>query len=157
MVKKIIIGLFVAVVIMGCASKPPAQPMARAVWTETAALNSAKEWADATSKPDAAALEKILAMEYIHVHATGLVENKQQFIDALKTGARKYDPIILEETNVRIFGATAIVNARFNLKAVSGDRTIEGVNRITLVFVYSSHGVQAVSFQATPIPAAAGK
>ncbi len=155
--KKIILGLFVAVVIMGCASKPPAQPMERAVWTEAAALNSAKEWADAASKPDVAALEKILAMEYIHIHATGLVENKQQFIDALNTGARKYDPIILEETKARIFGSTAIVNARFNLKAISGGRTIEGVNRITLVLVYTSQGFQAVSFQATPIPAAAGK
>jgi hypothetical protein len=156
MVRNFIIGLFMAGVIMGCASKP-VQPMDHAVWTEAAALNAAKQWADATSKPDVVALEKILALDYVHIDAAGLVENRLQFLDALRTGARKYDPIILEETKVRIYGMTAIVNARSNLKVISGGKTIEGVNRITLVLVYASQGPQAVSFQATPIPAAAGQ
>jgi hypothetical protein len=156
MVKNIIIGLFIAGVIVGCASKP-VQPVDRAVWTEAAALNSAKQWADAAVKPDVLALEKILADDYLHIHPTGLMENKQQFIDALKTGARKYDPIMLEETRVRIYGATAIVNARINLKMISGSWTIEGVERITLVLVFTPLGFQAASFQATSIPAAAGK
>ncbi len=156
MMKNVLIGLLMACVIMGCASKP-VQPAERAVWTEAAVLNSAKQWADAASKPDVISLEKILAADYVHIHATALVENKQQFIDALRTGRRKYSPIVLEDTKVRIYGATAIVNARFNLTATSGDRTIEGVNRITLVLVYSPQGFQVASFQATPIPAAAGK
>jgi hypothetical protein len=156
MVKNIIIGLFIAGVIVGCASKP-VQPVDRAVWTEAAALNSAKQWADAAVKPDVLALEKILADNYLHIHATGLVENKQQFIDALRTGTRKYDPIMLEETKVRIYGATAIVNAKINLKMISGSWTIEGVERITLVLVFTPLGFQVASFQATPIPAAVGK
>lgn len=156
MVKKIIVSLLMACVVIGCASKP-VQPTEHAVWTEAAAMNSAKQWADASGKPDVIELEKILADDYVHIHATALVENKRQFIDALKTGARRYDPIILEETKVRIYRATAIVNARFNLKAFSGGRTIEGVNRITLVLVYRPQGFQVASFQATPIPAAAGK
>jgi ketosteroid isomerase-like protein len=155
MAKKIIISLLMASVIMGCASKS-IQPTEHAVWTEAAAMNTAKRWADATSKPDVIELEKILTEDYVHIHATALVENRQQFIDALKAGTRKYDPIILEDAKVRIHGATAIVTARFNLKEISGGRTIEGVNRITLVLVYttSSH---VASFQATPIPAAAGQ
>jgi len=156
MVKHIIIGLFVAGVIMDCASKP-VQPVDRSVWTEAAALNSAKEWAVATSKPDVVVLEKILAAEYIHIDSASLVENKQQFIDALRIGARKYSPIILEETKVFIYGATAIVNARFNLMAISDGRAIEGVNRITLVLVYTPQGFYVASSQVTPIPAAAGK
>jgi hypothetical protein len=156
MVKNIIIGLFIAGVIVGCASKP-VQPVDRAVWTEAAALNSAKQWADAAVKPDVPALEKILADNYLHIHATGLVEDKQQFIDALKTGTRKYDLVMLEETKVRIYGATAIVNAKINLKMISGSWTIEGVERIALVLVFTPLGFQAASFQATPIPAAVGK
>jgi ketosteroid isomerase-like protein len=155
MVKKIIVSLLMACVVIGCASKP-VQPTEHAVWTEAAAMNSAKQWADAAGKPDVIELEKILTEDYVHIHATALVENKQQFIDALKTGTRKYDPIILEDAKVRIHGATAIVTARFNLKAISGGRTIEGANRITLVLVYTT-GSHVASFQATPIPAAAGQ
>jgi len=157
MARNFTIGLFMAAVIMGCASKPAPPPVEHAVWTEAAALNSARQWADAISKPDVVTLEKILAPDYVHIHATGLVENKLQFIDALRTGTRQYDPIVLEETKVRIHGMTAIVNARFNLKAISSGRTIEGVTRVTLVLVYASQGFQAVSFQATPVPAAAEK
>ena len=154
--RNFMIGIFLAAVIVGCASAPVQQPPAFA-WTEPAALIAAKQWADAAGKPDVVELEKILAEDYVHIHATALVENKRQFIDALKTGTRKYDPIVLEETKVRIYGTTAIVNARFRLKAFSGGRTIEGVNRITLVIVQSSRDFQVASFQATPIPPAAGK
>ena len=156
MATKIIISLLAACVIMGCASKPEQKQTGHAVWTEAAAMNTAIQWAAATSKPDVIELEKILTEDYVHIHATALVENKRQFIDALKTGTRKYDPIILEETKVRISGATALVNGRFNLKAITGGRTIEGVNRFTLVLEYTGQGSRVASFQATAIPAAAG-
>ena len=152
MATKIILSLLAACVIMGCASKPEQKQTGHAVWTEAAAMNTAKQWADATSKPDVIELEKILTEDYVHIHATALVENKQQFIDALKTGARKYDPIILEETKVRILGSTALVNGRFNLKAISGGRTIEGVNRFTLVLEYTGQGSRLPPSRPQPSP-----
>lgn len=125
---------------------------AAAALTPQAALDAARQWADAVVKADAAGLEILLADDYVHTHATALVEDKRQFIDALKSGSRKYDPIVLEEAGARIYGNTALVGARFKLKAFTQGRTIEGVNRITLVFVSTSDGLRAVSFQATPIP-----
>lgn len=123
-----------------------------AALTQQAALDAARQWADAVGKADAAGLETLLADDYVHVHATALVEDKRRFIDALKSGTRKYDPIVLEETGARTHGDTALVGARFKLRAFTQGRTIEGVNRVTLVFVSTPGGIKAVSFQATPIP-----
>jgi hypothetical protein len=88
----------------------------------------------------------------MHVHATALVESKAKFIEALQTGARKYDPIKIEDSNVREFGDAAVISGKFVLKATTRDRVIEGVNRFLLLVVRTPNGLQVASFQATAIP-----
>ncbi len=119
---------------------------------DSEALNTANAWASLISKADVAGLEALLNDKYVHIHATALIETKDQFVEALRTSARKYDPIKLEETSCRVFGNFAIVTGRFNLKAFSRGRTVEGVNRFSLTILKSPAGVQVVSFQATAIP-----
>jgi len=123
-----------------------------ASFDESYALNIAQEWASLVSQADTTGLEKLLDDRYSHIHATALVESKSQFLEALKNGLRKYDPINFEELTVRIFGNTAVVTGKFNLKVFARGKTIEGVNRFALVLVKTEDGPQVVSFQATPIP-----
>jgi ketosteroid isomerase-like protein len=120
--------------------------------TSSAALNAAERWATAVGQPDIAGLEALLHADYVHVHATALVESKSKFIEALQTGARKYDPIKIEDTNVRIFGDSAVISGKFVLKATTRDRVIEGVNRFVLLVVNTPNGLQVANFQATGIP-----
>jgi len=121
-------------------------------FSESEALKVAQEWASLVSEADVAGLQKLLSDNYIHIHATGLVESKAQFIEALNSGSRKYDPIKIEDLSVRIFGSTAVVTGKFNLKAFARGKTIVGVNRFGLVLVKKQSGQQVVSFQATAIP-----
>lgn len=123
-----------------------------ATFSESDALNMAQEWASLVSQANVAELEKLLNDQYMHIHATALVESKAQFLEAFKNGSRKYDPIKIEEINVRIFGSSAVVTGKFNLKAFVRGKTIEGVNRFGLVLVKTHNGQQIVSFQATSIP-----
>lgn len=116
------------------------------------ALKIGQEWALLVSNANVTGLEKSLSDNYMHIHATALVESKSQFVDALRNGSRKYDPIIFEEVTVRVFGTTAIVTGKFNLKAFVRGKTVEGVNRFSLVLMKTSNGHQVVSFQATPVP-----
>ncbi|MEI7430036.1 MAG: nuclear transport factor 2 family protein [Betaproteobacteria bacterium] len=118
------------------------------------ALNTAERWATVVAQADIAGLNELLHADYVHVHATALVESKTKFIEALQTGARKYDPIKIEDSNVRIFGSTAVVSGKFVLRATTRDRVIEGVNRFLLLIVNTPSGVQVASFQATGIPQA---
>jgi hypothetical protein len=67
-------------------------------------------------------------------------------------GARKYDPIKIENLNVRVFGACAVVSGKLVLKATTRDRVIEGVSRFVLLVVNTPNGLQVATFQATAIP-----
>jgi hypothetical protein len=116
------------------------------------ALITAERWATVVGQADIAELNKLLHTDYIHVHATSLVESKAKFIEALQTGARKYDPIKIEDSKVRVFGDSAVVSGRFILKATTRDRVIEGVNRFVLLVVNTPNGLQVATFQATAIP-----
>jgi hypothetical protein len=70
----------------------------------------------------------------------------------LQAGARKYDPIKIEESNIRVFGDSAVVTGKFVLKATTRDRVIEGINRFALFVVNTPNGLQVGNFQATAVP-----
>ena len=122
------------------------------VLSNSDALNTVERWATVVSQADMAGLNELLHPDYVHVHATALVESKAKFIEALQTGARKYDPIKIEDSNVRVFGSSAVVSGKFVLRATTRDRVIEGVNRFMLLVVNTPNGLQIATFQATAIP-----
>ena len=123
-----------------------------ATFSESGALNIAQEWASLVSQANVSELKKLLNDKYMHIHGTALVESKTQFLEAFENGSRRYDPIKMEDINVRVFGSSAVVTGKFNLKAFVREKTIEGVNRFGLVLVKTETGQQVVSFQATAIP-----
>jgi ketosteroid isomerase-like protein len=118
----------------------------------SAALNMAERWATVVGQADIAGLNELLHADYVHVHATALVESKAKFIEALQTGARRYDPIKIEDSNVRVFGDSAVISGKFVLRATTRDRVIEGVNRFVLLVIDTPNGLQVATFQATAIP-----
>jgi ketosteroid isomerase-like protein len=122
------------------------------VMSESEALNTAQKWALALGRADIAGLDELLHDDYMHIHATSMVESKATFIGALKEGARKYAPFTIEDFKVRVFGDTAVVTGKFTLKATMRERVIERVNRFGLVVVNTPLGVKVASFQATSIP-----
>ena len=76
----------------------------------------AKQWASCVGQGQANELAKILDDSYQHTHGTGLVENREEFLGALRSGARKYEPIQLEDVKTRLFGECAVVTGKFALK-----------------------------------------
>jgi Domain of unknown function (DUF4440) len=111
----------------------------------------AQQWASYVGQGQADDLAKILADSYQHTHGTGLVENREEFLGALRSGARKYEPIQLEEVKTRLFGECAIVTGKFALKVSIKGKMMEGMNRFSFVVVQTPQGPKIVSFQATAI------
>jgi len=111
----------------------------------------AQQWATWVGQGQADELAKILDESYQHIHGTGLVENKEEFLGALRSGARKYEPIQLEEVKTKLFGDCAVVTGKFALKVFSKGKIMEGVNRFSFVVVETPRGPKIVSFQATAI------
>ena len=115
------------------------------------AKDCAQQWASCVGHGQADELNKILDDSYQHTHGTGLVENREEFLGALRSGARKYEPIQLEEVKTRLFGDCAVVTGKFVLKVSVKGKMMEGVNRFTFVVVQTPQGPKIVSFQATAI------
>jgi hypothetical protein len=111
----------------------------------------AQQWATCVSQGQADELAKILDDSYQHTHGTGLVESREDFLGALRSGARKYEPIQLEEVNTRLFSECAVVTGKFALKVSIKGKMMEGVNRFSFVVVQTPQGPKIVSFQATAI------
>jgi ketosteroid isomerase-like protein len=111
----------------------------------------AQQWASCVGHGQADELAKILDDSYQHIHGTGLVESREEFLGALRSGARKYEPIQLEEVKTRLFGECAVVTGKFALKVSIKGKMMEGVNRFSFVVVKTSQGPKIVSFQATAI------
>jgi hypothetical protein len=111
----------------------------------------AQQWASCVGQGQADDLAKILDDSYQHIHGTGLVENREEFLGALRSGARKYEPIQLEDVKTRLFGECAVVTGKFSLKVSIKGKMMEGVNRFSFVVVQTPEGAKIVSFQATAI------
>jgi hypothetical protein len=115
------------------------------------AEDSAQQWATYVGQGKADELAKILDDSYQHIHGTGLVENREEFLGALRSGARKYEPIQLEEVKTRLFSDCAVVTGKFALKVSIKGKMMEGVNRFSFVVVQTPQGPKIVSFQATAV------
>jgi len=111
----------------------------------------AQQWASCVGQGQADDLVKILDDSYQHIHGTGLVENREEFLGALRSGARKYEPIQLQDVKTRLFGECAVVTGKFSLKVSIKGKMMEGVNRFSFVVVQTPEGAKVVSFQATAI------
>ena len=142
--------LFVSIFVMGCGLSSLRAGEAGKL-SEGMATYCAQQWASCVGQGQADELAKILDDSYQHIHGTGLVENREQFLDALRSGARKYEPIQLEEVRTRLFGDCAVVTGKFALKVSIKGKMMEGVNRFSFVVVQTSQGAKVVSFQATAI------
>ena len=118
---------------------------------QTAATTCVQQWAVLVAQSQTDELAKILHESYQHIHGTGLVETKTTFLNALRNGTRKYEPIQLENIEVRSFGQCAIVTAQFNLKATARGKKIEGVYLASFTLIQTPQGFSIVSFQATPL------
>jgi hypothetical protein len=119
--------------------------------SESMAAQCAQQWACCVGQGRADELAKILDDSYQHIHGTGLAENKEEFLGAIRSGARKYEPIQLEEVKTRMFSDCAVVTGKFALKVSIKGKMMEGVNRFSFVVVQTPQGPKIVSFQATAI------
>ena len=111
-------------------------------------LRADEELRQAFLQHDGAALNRLLADDWKVIHVNGREQTKAQFIDALQSGRAKFLSIELDQTEVRLYGETAIVTARWtNTIEFKGERS-SGRDRVTRVWVKQPEGWRAVTEQA---------
>lgn len=129
-----------------------AEPATSPTTKDTKILGLADSWAESVGSNNPDRLEEVLDADYEHIHGTGLQESRSQFLEALRSGSRKYEPIRLEDVRVRGWGDFALVTGKFSLKVEARGKRIEGVNRFCMTMIERPAGWKILQFQATALP-----
>ena len=102
------------------------------------------------SKNDIAGYEKIMADSFTFVNADGTVQTKTQRLDAMKSGATKYESLTYDDVTVRVNpdGNGATVLAQANVKGKNNGKPIESPLNVTQVWTKTKDGWKMASLQA---------
>jgi len=93
--------------------------------------------------------QRTLAEDYVAITPLGQVTTKQDTVSARKSGQLRYEAIDVSDMVVRIYGDTAVVTARADVKGHQLGEDFSGPYRYTRVWVRRTGHWQAVSYQAT--------
>ena len=104
---------------------------------------------EASLRRDAEFPQRTLADDYVAISPLGQVTTKKEALSARRSGQLRYDTIDVSDMVVRLYGDTAIVTARADVKGHQLGEDFSGPYRYTRVWVRKSGHWQAVSYQAT--------
>lgn len=120
---------------------------------------SEREWSAAVLRHDAQAVARLLSDDYVGIDGRGMISSKVDEIqDAAPSGSHPGSDFIIEseeilDPRVRVYGETAIVNAR-SVERVRVKGESKSVQyRRTTVWLRKTVGWQCVSFHASRLPA----
>jgi ketosteroid isomerase-like protein len=124
-------------------------PGAFARAAEAPAIEGDRARFEAQTKGDVAALDKLLASDLTYVHSSGVLDSKESFLGAIKSGKTQYKSIVPEEVSARSFGDVAVVNGKATIDVAAGGKDIHVVLRYTDVWVKRDGRWQMVSWHST--------
>ena len=109
------------------------------------------EWNEAYSRLDGAALDRIIANDWVCIDGAGLVITKSELLTRVASSASFLDPYKFDEIALRVFGEAAIVTGRLSGQMRDSDGTHDVNQRYMRVYVKRNERWQAVATQVTKI------
>ena len=107
--------------------------------------------AQAAMKADTATMGGSMTDDYAMILPDGSVQDKAAVLDSFKSGDRKIENIQLEDTNVRVYGNSAVVTGTSNVKGKYKGQDISGKYRYTRVYVKQNGKWKTAAFQQTKV------
>jgi ketosteroid isomerase-like protein len=147
---RVLIGLTVAVF----AAVVPLGAMGRAekheVRHQIEQLENA--WRNAVLHGNIAAMDGLLADDYMAITPTGILQSKEQALASLRSGTVRINSLDVSDRKIRIYGSTALVTSRAEVTGTGSEGSMSGSYRYTRVYVRDARGVwRIVSFEASKI------
>ena|SRR2546422_5197265 len=118
---------------------------------EQTLLQLERDWEQANAKNDLAALDRILAPEFVNTDSDGLLRTRAEVMTARKSGAVKFTAFSQGDYKVHVFGDTAIVTGRMAIKGTREGKDYAGQERFTDVFLRRDGRWRAVSTHASRV------
>jgi ketosteroid isomerase-like protein len=111
-------------------------------------------WRTAVLSGNSAALEPLLADDYMAITASGTLQTKDQALANLRSGRTHVKSLNISDRKVRFYGTTAVVTALAEVQGINADGDFTGSFRYTRFYVRNAQGVwKIVSFEASKIRA----
>jgi len=104
---------------------------------------------EASLRRDADFSLRTLTEDYVAITPLGQVTTKQETISARRSGQLRYESMNVTDMVVRLYGDTAVVTARADVKGHQLGEDFSGPYRYTRVWVRRNGRWQTVSYQAT--------
>jgi len=130
-------------------AKPTDRPSQGEQETVRQILELERQSKDATIHRDAEFAERTLADDYIAIGPLGQITTKSDTISARKRSQLHYDAIEISELVVRVYGKTAVVTGRVDVKGSELGEDFTGPYRFTRIWVKREGHWEAVSYQMT--------
>jgi len=109
-------------------------------------------WRAAILDRNVAAMDSLLASDYMAITANGTLQSKDETLANLRSGILHIKSIEISDRKVRFYGATALVTSRAEVTGSTAEGDLTGSYRYTRVYVRDASGVwRIVSFEASRI------
>ena len=102
---------------------------------------------------DFAAMDRLIANDLVYIHSSALVDNKQTYIESMRTGAVKYRVMRRSDVITRTFGCVATLTGNGNFDVTVNDKEMTVELRFHAIWAKRDGKVQFISWQATRLPA----
>jgi ketosteroid isomerase-like protein len=113
---------------------------------------SEEAWRSALLKSNVAAMDSLLADDYMAITPNGILLSKEQTLANLRIGAPRITAIQTTDRKVRFYGKTALLTCRAEVSGSNAGEDISGSYRYTHVYVQDARGQwKIVSFEASRI------
>lgn len=104
---------------------------------------------EASLRRDADFSLRTLADDYVAITPLGQVTTKQETVSVRRSGQLRYEAMNISDMVVRVYGDTAVVTARADVKGHQLGEDFSGLYRYTRVWIRRNGQWQTVSYQAT--------
>lgn len=118
----------------------------------TAIEERERAWATAVAGGDVVTLEKLFTDKLIYAHSTGIIENKQQYLERLKTGAQKYEHVEHEKTTVASYGDAAVSHSIVRMNGTSNGKPFNDHVMMMHLWVKQGGTWRIAAHQTTRLP-----
>lgn len=144
-----LIGLIVLAFAVAILAQTGEKPMGQTAEQEVLKLE--QEWNNADLKLDWAAMDRILADDYVLIDSDGHVCTKDQCREYYNPAEGKVLALVTDDMKVRIYGDAAVVTMRATIKESYKGKEISDIVRITNTWIKKAGRWQCVSTHSSRI------
>jgi hypothetical protein len=101
---------------------------------------------------DFAAMDKMFSPDLVYTHTSAVVDNKQSYIESMRSGKVVYKVMRRSDVQVRTFGCIAILTGNGNYDVTVNDKDVNFLLRFHSIWLKKDGMMQYVSWKSTRIP-----